>query len=81
MPDTPTNAAPVLEKNDQNLVWIDCEMTGLDPERDRLIEIAVVVTGPGLEPASKARCWPSTRATRSSTSWTPGTRARTARAA
>ncbi|NML46770.1 oligoribonuclease [Ramlibacter sp. G-1-2-2] len=39
-----------LAKSDQNLVWLDCEMTGLDPERDRLIEIAVVVTGPNLEP-------------------------------
>jgi oligoribonuclease len=39
-----------LERNDQNLVWLDCEMTGLDPERDRLIEIAVIVTGPNLEP-------------------------------
>jgi oligoribonuclease len=47
MPDTLT---PTLDKNDQNLVWIDCEMTGLDPERDRLIEIAVIVTGPSLEP-------------------------------
>ena len=26
------------------LVWIDCEMTGLDPERDVLVEVAVVVT-------------------------------------
>jgi len=43
-------AAPVLERNENNLVWLDCEMTGLDPERDRLIEIAVVVTGPNLEP-------------------------------
>ena len=39
-----------LAKSDQNLVWLDCEMTGLDPERDRLIEIAVIVTGPNLEP-------------------------------
>lgn len=39
-----------LAKSDQNLVWLDCEMTGLDPEVDRLIEIAVVVTGPHLEP-------------------------------
>lgn len=46
-----TAASPQgLEKNDQNLVWLDCEMTGLDPERDRIIEIAVVVTGPHLEP-------------------------------
>lgn len=42
--------AATLEKNDQNLVWLDCEMTGLDPERDRIIEIAVVVTGPHLQP-------------------------------
>ncbi len=41
-------AAP-LGKSDQNLVWLDCEMTGLDPEVERLIEIAVVVTGPNLE--------------------------------
>jgi oligoribonuclease len=39
-----------LAKSDLNLVWLDCEMTGLDPERDRIIEIAVVVTGPNLEP-------------------------------
>jgi len=39
-----------LGKNDDNLVWIDCEMTGLDPEVDRLIEIAVIVTGPDLQP-------------------------------
>ncbi len=44
------SAAATLEKNDQNLVWLDCEMTGLDPEGDRIIEIAVVVTGPHLEP-------------------------------
>lgn len=39
-----------LKKSDQNLVWLDCEMTGLDPEKERLIEIAVVVTGPQLTP-------------------------------
>ncbi len=39
-----------LGKSDLNLVWIDCEMTGLDPERDRLLEIAVVITGPQLAP-------------------------------
>ena len=36
--------APTLAKSDQNLIWLDCEMTGLDPETDRLIEIAVIVT-------------------------------------
>ncbi len=28
----------------QRLIWIDCEMTGLSPENDQLIEIAAVVT-------------------------------------
>ena len=33
-----------LTASDDNLVWIDLEMTGLVPDRDRIIEIAVVVT-------------------------------------
>ncbi|WP_138516750.1 oligoribonuclease [Rhodoferax bucti] len=40
--------APVLIKSDKNLVWLDCEMTGLEPETDRLLEIAVIVTDPHL---------------------------------
>ncbi|SDW39804.1 oligoribonuclease [Marinobacter mobilis] len=31
------------------LVWIDLEMTGLDPERERIIEIATIVTNSELE--------------------------------
>ncbi len=31
-------------KSKQNLIWIDLEMTGLDPENDLIIEIATVVT-------------------------------------
>ncbi|MBS0392586.1 MAG: oligoribonuclease [Comamonadaceae bacterium] len=50
MPETDNPTAPVLAKSDQNLVWLDCEMSGLDPEKERLLEIAVVVTGPGLAP-------------------------------
>ncbi len=38
MSDTP------LTLDDQNLVWVDLEMTGLYPDTDRIIEIAVVVT-------------------------------------
>jgi oligoribonuclease len=31
-----------------HLVWLDMEMTGLDPDRDRILEIAIVVTDPRL---------------------------------
>jgi oligoribonuclease len=34
--------------NEFRLVWLDMEMTGLDPERERIIEVAVVVTEPDL---------------------------------
>jgi oligoribonuclease len=37
-----------LEKSENNLIWIDLEMTGLYPETDRIIEIAVVVTDPQI---------------------------------
>ncbi|RRD40844.1 oligoribonuclease [Comamonadaceae bacterium OH3737_COT-264] len=42
--------AQLLAKSDDNLIWLDCEMSGLDPERERLLEIAVIVTGPQLQP-------------------------------
>jgi len=54
MPESTESSAPApaatLKKSDQNLVWLDCEMSGLDPEKERLLEIAVVVTGPDLAP-------------------------------
>ncbi len=34
--------------SDQNLIWIDLEMTGLRPERDRILEIAVLITDSSL---------------------------------
>jgi oligoribonuclease len=40
MTDTP------LAPSEHNLIWIDLEMTGLVPETDRIIEVAVVVTDP-----------------------------------
>lgn len=45
-----TDATPptALPPSDQNLIWIDLEMTGLSPFTDRIIEIAVVVTDPTL---------------------------------
>jgi len=39
-PASPATVRP----NEMNLVWIDMEMTGLDPDNDRVIEIAAIVT-------------------------------------
>ncbi len=33
-----------MPQNSQNLIWIDLEMTGLDPDRDVIIEMATIVT-------------------------------------
>ena len=38
--------ATTLAPGEHNLIWIDLEMTGLYPDRDRIIEVAVVVTDP-----------------------------------
>ena len=36
------------QKSNQNLIWVDLEMTGLDPEKERIIEIATVITDSNL---------------------------------
>ena len=42
-----SNSTPLLTSSEHNLIWIDLEMTGLLPESDRIIEVAVVVTETG----------------------------------
>ncbi|WP_338758565.1 oligoribonuclease [Massilia sp. METH4] len=40
-----TPVAPQQQRpNEMNLVWVDMEMTGLEPDTDRIIEVAIVVT-------------------------------------
>ena len=42
-------------------VWCDLEMTGLDPERNVIIEMGIIITGPDLRPLAEfERCvWQS----------------------
>jgi oligoribonuclease len=42
------NPEIVVRPNEFNLVWIDMEMTGLDPDKEKIIEVAAVVTDPDL---------------------------------
>lgn len=41
--------SPMTKQNSENLVWIDMEMSGLDPEKDVILEIATIVTDKHLE--------------------------------
>ena len=43
--------------NGNNLVWLDMEMTGLDPDGDRIIELAMVVTNSALELVAESPVW------------------------
>ena len=46
-----------MAQNDNHLVWLDMEMTGLDPERDRIIELAMIVTDGDLETVAESPVW------------------------
>jgi len=39
------------------LVWLDMEMTGLEPERERIIELAMVVTDNNLQTIAESPVW------------------------
>jgi oligoribonuclease len=42
-----------MPQDDTHLIWLDLEMTGLDPDKDRIIEIATLVTDTHLEPLAE----------------------------
>lgn len=46
--------SPHLQPRSDNLVWIDLEMTGLNPDTDAILEVAIVITNNDLEPQDSA---------------------------
>jgi oligoribonuclease len=43
-----------MAQDPNNLIWIDMEMSGLNPETDRILEIAVVITNAQLDIVAEA---------------------------
>ena len=43
-----------MPQDQNNLAWLDMEMTGLDPDRDRIIELAIVVTDAQLNTVAES---------------------------
>ena len=41
----------------EHLIWVDMEMSGLDPEKERILEIAVIVTDAHLNTIATAPVW------------------------
>ena len=50
------SATPIPAADDR-LIWIDLEMTGLNPDGDRIIEMAMVVTNSQLEQVAESPSW------------------------
>jgi len=44
----------IMAQDPNTLIWLDMEMSGLDPDRDRIIEIAIVLTNEKLETIAEA---------------------------
>ena len=46
-----------MAQDANHLVWLDMEMTGLDPERERIIELAIIVTDSNLNTVAESPVW------------------------
>lgn len=53
-PTTDASQQGNLVRSELRMVWVDMEMTGLDPEKERIIELAAVVTEPDLTIVAQA---------------------------
>jgi oligoribonuclease len=43
-----------MAQDPNNLIWIDMEMSGLDPDRDKVLELAIVITDSALNTVAEA---------------------------
>jgi oligoribonuclease (3'-5' exoribonuclease) len=55
------------------IVWMDMEMSGLEPDKERILEVAVLVT----DGEPRVRTWSFTSRTKCWTRWTSGIRGTT----
>ena len=46
-----------MAQDANHLVWLDMEMTGLDPERERIIELAIIITDSQLATVEESPVW------------------------
>ncbi len=46
-----------MAQDANHLIWLDMEMTGLDPERERIIELAMIVTDSNLVTIAESPVW------------------------
>jgi oligoribonuclease len=68
-----------MPQDADRLIWIDLEMTGLKPDSDRIIEVALVVTDNDLNTIAEAPVWAvrqSEEALDAMDAWNKGTHGR-----
>ncbi|MEN9559171.1 MAG: hypothetical protein RLZZ502_382, partial [Pseudomonadota bacterium] len=46
-----------MAQDQNNLVWLDMEMSGLEPDTDRILEIAIVITDSQLNTVAESPVW------------------------
>lgn len=56
-PAAPVDGGAAQQPDGNRLIWIDLEMSGLSPETDRIIEVAVIVTDAELRIVAESPSW------------------------